>query len=135
MRFFLAGVLGLAVIFGACSKSGESEGDQAVRAALDQYLQTKGNLSLSNMTMKVQSVKINGDKADADVRFESKQQPDVAVGIRYVLKRAGDHWEVESSSPQGGMGMDPHQSMGSAHGMNPQGGADAAGAIKPEANH
>lgn len=140
MRYFLAGVLSLAVVFGACSKSGESGSEREVGAALNQHLQKKGNLSLDNMTIDIQSVKINGDSAEAQVRFQSKEKPDLAVAIHYVLRRAGDHWEVESSSPQGGMGSDPHQSAGAAGGL---GGGEALappaspapGEAKPQSSH
>jgi hypothetical protein len=135
MRFLIAGVLGIALLSGACSKSGETPQEREVRAALESHLQKRGNLALNNMNMEIQSVKLNGDSADAQVRFQSKQKPDLAVGIHYVLRRAGDHWEVESSSPIAGMGADSHQSTetpstpGAAPNTSPPAGA------KPEASH
>lgn len=140
MRYFLASVLSLAVVFGACSKARESGAEREVRAALDQHLQKKGNLSLNNMTVDIQNLKINGDTAEAQVRFQSNEKPDLAIAIRYVLRRAGDHWEVESSSPAGGMGADPHQSAGAAGGRG--GGEPMAppatpvpGEPKPQSSH
>lgn len=140
MRYFLASVLSLAVVLGACSKARESGAEGEVRVALSQYLQKKGNLSLNNMTMDIQSVKINGDSAEAQVHFQSNEKPDLAVAIHYVLRRAGGHWEVESSSPAGGMGADPHQSAGAAGGV---GGGEpmappaspAPGEPKPQPSH
>jgi hypothetical protein len=135
MRFLVAGILGVALLCGACSKSGETAQEREVRAALESHLQKKGNLALNNMNMEIQNVKITGDTAEAQVRFQSKQKPELAVGIHYVLRRAGDHWEVESSSPVVGMGADSHQA---AETPSTPGGTPAtstpAGAT-PEASH
>ena len=140
MRFLIAGVVGVALLFGACSKAGESEPERKVRAALDAHLQKKGNLALNNMNMEVQSVKFNGNTAEAQVRFQSKERPELAVGLRYVLRRAGDHWEVESSSPVVGMGTDSHQASEASSG--PRGAetpaapaAPSPGATKPQTSH
>ena len=128
-----------AVVIGALALSTCSKGnaEPEVREALNQHLQKKGNLALNNMDMNIENVKVNGDTADAQVKFQSKQRPELAVTIHYVLKRTGDHWEVASSSPMSGMGGDPHGSsaMGSDSGSAPAPAPDASGAPKPESSH
>lgn len=140
MKFLVAGILGVALLFGACRKPAESAQEQEVRAAVEAHLRTKGNLALNNMNMEIQSVKFNGDTAEAQVRFQSKEQPQLAVGFHYVLRRAGDHWEVESSSPAAGMGADSHQAPGApANPMQPAPSAAPNSSHpsnpKPEASH
>lgn len=98
----------LGLVAGACSQGRETEPERAVRAAIEAHLQEQRNLSLSNMTLQVQSVKFSGNTAEAEVRFQSNSQPVVAVNVHYQLRRTGDHWEVESSSAAGGMGSNPH---------------------------
>ncbi len=119
MKFLITVFVGVALLFSGCSKSRDSGAEREVRAALNAHLQKKGNLALNNMNMDIQSVKFNGDSAEAQVRFQSKEKADLAVSVRYVLRRAGDHWEVESSSPVGGMGSDPHASSPSQGGTGP----------------
>jgi hypothetical protein len=133
MKLIIAGILGATVLLGACSKTNSAQ-ETEVRAAVEAHLQKKSNLALNNMDMKVENVKVNGDNADAQVRFSSKQNSQLAVTIQYSLRRAGDHWEVVSSTPMGG---DSHQSMGAtAEGApNPHGGAASPPTPAPEASH
>jgi hypothetical protein len=63
---------------------------------------------LTNLTLEVQDVTFTGDTAQAEVKFRSKQSPNLVVGVRYLLRRVGDRWQVESSSPSSGMGASPH---------------------------
>jgi hypothetical protein len=63
---------------------------------------------MANLNLEVGEVKFSGDSAEAETKFRSKQSPDLAVGVHYKLKLAGDHWQVESSAPSGGMGGSPH---------------------------
>lgn len=140
MRFLMAGFLSVALLTSACSKSGETAQEREVRAALEGHLQKKGNLALNNMDMEIQSVKFSGDTADAEVRFQSKQKPELAVGIHYVLRRSGGHWEVESSSPIAGLGQDSHQAAETpgapgAAGQAPRPATPSPAGAKPEASH
>ncbi len=107
MRLLLAAGVGLALVLSGCSRSTQS--NAAIQAAIERHLQSQKNLALNNMTMEVQNVKYTGDKADADVQFQSKQSPSTAVGVHYILQRSGDDWEVISSAPTtGGTGGSPH---------------------------
>jgi predicted amidohydrolase YtcJ len=132
MKFLMAGVLAMAVLAGACSKRSETAQEREVRAAIQEHLQKKGTLAMNNMTMDVQSVKVNGDTADAEVRFQSKEKPELAVGMHYVLHRTNGKWEVQSGNPTEGMGGDSHQSM-----EKPQSAAPGAqpSTPQPEASH
>ena len=108
MRFLSICLLGPLVFVGGCSRSGGLQSKAAAQAAIEAHLQQRQNLMLANMTLEVQEVKFTGDTAQADVQFRSKQSPNLVVGVRYILRRAGDRWQVESSAPLGGMGTPPH---------------------------
>ncbi len=84
------------------------ETKSAVREALEVHLKQRPNLLMANMTMEVQEVKFSGDRAEALVKYQSKQAAEVSVLVRYVLRKSGKSWEVESSSPAGGAPMVPH---------------------------
>lgn len=108
MRLAAACSLGLALILTACHKADQLQTKAAVQAAIEQRVQQRANVVFDTMTIEVEDVKFDGDRAEAQVKFRSKQSPQTAVGVHYVLRRAGDHWEVESSSATGGMGGSPH---------------------------
>jgi hypothetical protein len=105
----LSTVVTLALVFTGCNR-GNSKA--AIQAAIDAHLKQRPGLTLSNMTTEIQEVKFDGDKATAEATFQSKQVPDLKVEVRYVLRREGDHWEVESSTPVSGMGTSPHSGAG-----------------------
>ncbi len=107
MRAVRVGVVAAAVCFAGCSGRGRLDSKQAVQAGIEAHLKTRSDLVLSNMTMEIEDVTFSGGTAAALAKYQSKQLPDLAVGVRYGLRRAGDHWEVVSSFPLG-MGSAPH---------------------------
>ncbi len=123
-------IAGLIIVFGC----GPSQSKSAVRAAIEAYLRQRPNLVLSNMTFDVQEVKFHGDTAEAEVKFESKESPDLAVKVHYVLQKSGDHWVVRSSSPAGGMGG-PHSSAARESQTRPQEGGSTPGEPEPQSCH
>lgn len=112
MRVLIACLVGSILLTGGCNKAGSNDPKAAIQAAIEAHLKQRQNLMLTNMTLEVQDVKVTGDTAQAEVKFRSKQSTDLVVGVRYMLKRAGDAWQVESSSPTGGMGASPHAGAG-----------------------
>jgi len=98
----------LLFLIAGCGNSGKLQSKEAVQAAIEAHLQQRPNVMLAKMTLEVNDVKFTSDTADAEVRFRSKQSPTVAVSVRYKLRRAGDQWKVEMSTPSNGMGSSPH---------------------------
>ena len=60
------------------------------------------------MTLEVGEVAFSGDTAEAQVKFRSKQAPNMAVGVQYKLRRSGNGWKVESTSTASMLGTTPH---------------------------
>ena len=105
--------IGLAVLAATgCGSTGGRQSKGAIQEAIEAHLKKRPSMRLANMSIEIQNVKFTGDTAAAEVRFRSKQSPDLAVGVRYLLRRVGNHWEVQSSSPMSGMGMSPHSGTG-----------------------
>jgi hypothetical protein len=113
MRVALASLIGFVMIAAvACKKAAEPKAE--IQSAIEAHLQQRQNLMLANMTLEVGEVKITGDTAQAEVKFRSKQKPDLVVAVQYTLHRQGDRWQVESSTPTSGMGVSPHGGMATA---------------------
>lgn len=112
MRGLVAGLVAWGLMLTGCQKAGEADSKVQIQAAIESHLQQRPNVMLANMTLEIQQVKLTGDAAEAEVQFRSKQQADLVVGVHYKLKKVGDRWQVESSSPSSGMGMSPHGGPG-----------------------
>ncbi len=112
MRVVAALASVLFLLLAGCSKAVKLQSKESVRAAIESHLQQRQGLMMTNMTLEVSDVKFSGDTADADVKFRSKQSPDLFVSVHYKLRRASDHWQVESGGAEG----NPH---GPAGGGNP----------------
>ena len=136
MRSVLACLLGLGIVLTGCNRSKGLESKEAVQAAIEAHLAQRQNLMLANMTVEVQDVKFKGDTAEAQVNFRSKQASDLVVGVRYLLRRSGGTWKVESSSPTSGMGGAAHGGMGaSPHGQSEAMPEPSAETPAPQSSH
>jgi len=100
-------VLGLAGS-AACHRLSGVHSKAAVQEAIEEHLRQQSNVVLQNMTVEVGEVAFLGDTAEAQVRFRSKQAPNLAVGVEYKLRRSGNGWKVESTSSASMGGASPH---------------------------
>ena len=112
----------------------------AIKDAVDAHLKQQPGLALGNMTTEVKDVQFSGDTAVAQVEFQSKEAPDLKVEVRYTLRREGNHWEVQSSTPMGGQGGNPHGGAGMPAGAMPPGHpqtvpANPQGQAAPQSSH
>lgn len=115
MRTVIIGLATLAAIGSvACGRFGDQK--KAVQTAIEEHLKQRTNMMFQNMTLEVQDIKFDGDTADAQAILRSKQSPNISVGVRYILRKSGGRWQVESSAPTSGMGTSPHGAAGSMGG-------------------
>ena len=92
----------------ACHRLSGVHSKAAVQEAIEEHLKQRPNVVFQNMTVEVGDVTFNGDTAEAQVKFRSKQAPNLAVGMLYKLRRAGNGWQVESASSASMPGTAPH---------------------------
>jgi hypothetical protein len=104
MSLVMVGLMGLA----ACRRSSEVQSNAAVKAAIEEHLKHQTNVVFQNMTLEIDSVSFHDNTAEAQVKFRSKQAPELAVGMLYKLRRAGNGWQVESASSASMPGTAPH---------------------------
>jgi uncharacterized protein YhdP len=100
-------VLGLAGS-AACNRLSGVHSKTAVQEAIEEHLKQQPNVVFQNMTVEVGDVAFSGDTAEAQVKFRSKQAPNLAVGVQYKLRRSGNGWKVESTSTASMLGTTPH---------------------------
>ena len=101
-------VLGMASS-AACHRLSGDNSKAAVQEAIAKHLKQRPSVASQNMTMELGEITFDGDTAQAQVKFRSKQAPDVAVGVLYKLRRVGNGWQVVSTSAATMPGTSPHE--------------------------
>jgi hypothetical protein len=89
----------LLLLAAACKTASSDE--EAIRASILQHLQQAGNLNLAAMDTQFQQITVNGDHAQANVLFRTKQEG-ATMQMTYQLERRAGQWTVLSSRPAGG---------------------------------
>jgi hypothetical protein len=74
----------------------------AIPPAIKHHVRNLPQGVFSNMDLEVEEVKFHGQTAEAYVRFRSSNVSGLVIRQCYLLKRFGDHWEVESRKPANG---------------------------------
>jgi hypothetical protein len=91
-------VLALGALATACNKSASD--NDAIRAAINSHLASRGNLNTSAFDTDIKKVDVQGDEAKVDVDFHVKGGPGV-MQLTYNLKKSGGAWAVVESNPIG----------------------------------
>lgn len=87
----------------------------AIPPAIKDHVRNLPQGVFSNMDLEVEEVKFHDDTAEAYVRFQSPNVTELVIRQRYVLRKSGDHWQVESRQPANGAGKAPPQSNPLGH--------------------
>ena len=111
MQGLLAVAASLLLLGAACRKAASDE--DAIRAAILQHLQKNSGLNLAAMDTQVQQITRDGDRAQAQVEFRTKQEG-ATMQMTYALERRSGEWTVLNGHPAGG--QIAHPPMDSAHG-------------------
>lgn len=115
-RLFLSALILLLAAAGCSRNTAQptAAGDEkaAIEAALSKYLNERGTINVAAMDVKVEDLKLAGDRADAQVLFRTKQG-EGEMRMNYVLMRQNGVWTVQAP-PRSESGM-PHE------GVMPQG--------------
>ena len=97
----LAALMPLILLYG-CNRATQS--DDAVRLAVLDALNARGDLNLQAMDVRVDSVHFEGDKADATVSFALKGNKDPMMRMVYHLVSKDGRWVVASRADSAGHG-------------------------------
>lgn len=83
-----------------------------IPTVIENHVRTLPQGVFSSMDLEVEEVKFQGDTAEANVRFQSPSVSGLVIRQRYVLRRCGEHWEVESRQPANGASKIPPHALG-----------------------
>lgn len=107
---FLSLAFGLLLTTVACQRVNINT-NEAVRAAVEAHIQSRGDLSLSELDITVRNVRFDGDRCEAEVLFAPKGQgAENGMAMQYELERVGDSWKVKPKAP-GAHASSPHGEM------------------------
>jgi hypothetical protein len=87
----------------------------AIQPAIKDHVRNLPQGVFSNMDLEVEEVKFHGESAEAYVRFQSPNVSGLVIRQRYLLRKSGDHWQVESRQPANGGGKVPTQPLPTGH--------------------
>jgi len=108
-------VLALGLIWTGCRQAVSI--NEQVQEAIAEHLTERPGIDASRMTVEVETVVVDGDRAEAEVVFRSRDAPDSRMNYHYELSRADGKWTVESGRPSAA--QSPH----------PQPGEEGTGAL------
>jgi hypothetical protein len=119
-RFCLPVVIFAVLVLSAgCTKQQTNE--DAIRAGINEHLNSLQTLNLGAMDMTVTSVSIQGNQAQAQVEFRPKTGSPSGAGMQvaYSLQKQDGKWIVQNSQPIGGMMSHPGPGQNPADGSAP----------------
>jgi hypothetical protein len=120
---FMRNALACAIVLATATVPSYGRGinsKSAVERAIEAHLERNSSLALNAFTTEISDVKFDGDNAEAVVKFESKQALHMSVQVRYMLRKEGEHWVVQSSSGMGGNPHDGGMPQSQGQGANPR---------------
>ncbi len=107
-----AWVVAFGVLLAGCQQA--TSINEQVHEAIAEHVANRGDIDASRMTIEVETVSVQGDQAEAEVIFRSRDTPESRMNFHYELRREDGRWQVESGRPT---------AVGSPHpGGSPEGG-------------
>ena len=105
--------------------------DAAIQKAVRDHLGERSDLDMRQMVMEMQQVKVDGDKAQAEVVFRATSSPPAQMAYHYDLHREGGAWKVDTGRPSGTQHPPMGESAGEASGGDSMGDGQATSGELP----
>ncbi|MBI4444165.1 MAG: hypothetical protein HY649_12440 [Acidobacteria bacterium] len=113
----LALIVVLAGWWAGCGGQPTGDSNADIQKAIEQHLASRPGLATGQMVMEIKDVRIEGDKAEAEVIFRSTAEPPAQMTFRYELRRESSGWKVDSGRTSAA--ESPHPSSGDAPPTDP----------------
>jgi len=102
----------LAAFLISCGSATKENSEAAIRQAIEDHLAGTPGLANNQMVLELKQVDVQGSKAEAEVVFHSRNNPEARMAFHYQLRSEGNQWKVESGRPS--RDTTPHPSSGSS---------------------
>ena len=89
-------IVGLTGLWAGCGGQQTADSNAAIQKAIEQHLASRPGLSTGQMVMDLKDVRVQGDRAEAEVVFRSTNDPQAQMAFHYQLKKEGNEWKVDS---------------------------------------
>ena len=109
-------IIVLGCLLAGCAGQREASTNAAIQHAIEQHLANRPGIEGNKLILEVQKVTVQGDQAEAEVVFRSRDDPRAQMAYHYELRREGGEWKVGNGRP--GAAGSPHPNPGS----EPEGG-------------
>ena len=70
-----------------------------IQEVIAEHLASRPGISADRMLIEVQTVTVQGDRAEAEVIFRSRDNPESRMAYHYELRREDGAWKVEGGRP------------------------------------
>ena len=119
-------IMVLGCLLAGCSGRQEANSNAAIQSAIEQYLTSRPGIDAGRMILEVQQIRVEGERAQAEVIFRSRDNAEARMAYHYELRREGGEWKVETGRP--GAAGSPHPGSGAA----PEGAGPPSGESLPQ---
>ena len=91
------GIVLLAACLAGCQR-GPSINAQ-IQSAIADHLSDRPGIAADRLLIEVETVTVQGERAEAEVIFRSRDNPESRMEYHYELRREGGAWKVENGRP------------------------------------
>jgi hypothetical protein len=124
-----AKVVALSLLLAGCQQS--SSINAQVQEAIAEHLASRPGIDATRMLVEVESVTVQDDRAEADVVFRSRDNPESRMNYHYELRREEGRWKVEGGRPTAAESPHPQPGEGQQGSELPEGHPPAGGGTEP----
>ena len=100
-------ILGISLGMVGCQR--EADSNAAIQSAIEQHLTNRPGISGDKLILEMKQVNVQGERAEAEVVFRSRDDPAAPMPFHYQLRREGGQWKVEGGRPNAAGSPHPTQ--------------------------
>lgn len=99
-----------------CNTRRTENSTEPIRKAIEERLAGRQGLANDQIVMEMKDVQVQGDTAEAEVIFHSRNDPRARMAFHYQLKKSGGAWQVEDGRPSSENSPHPGSEAGQGSG-------------------
>ena len=102
--------IGCGIVFFAACLAGCQRGpsiNAQVQSAIADHLSDRPGITADRLLIEVETVTVQGERAEAEVIFRSRDNPESRMAYHYELRRESGAWKVENGRPSAAQSPHP----------------------------